>query len=450
MNELKTGSLIEMDIQDIISTDNPWKEASEYEIILHTPYKDIDITYLKLIETVRNYSKSIGDEIYITFNMLGGDFILDVYPYRDNLELSITELSTNKLKVLGENRYKLVMVNNNANVYGSKYTAATREDLNKSEIVRVVGQCVDRVVEALRITQVEGIYENTTLKEIMTAEFKEKIANIQLDGENVEVDIDIVEPHNNNTIEQLVIPSGIYALDFPSYLQNTVYGVYNANIGTYIQKIKDRTTLFVYPLYDVNRFDNSEASKMVVYFTNNLRYNAIDNTFKMDGKVLKILAGGSLRSVDNAENDFMSEGDGYIRVLPEQMMNRNAVVTNDSMNLDSSTHLEGTKFKDRRDGADKPVFLGNEVNMYKYRSGINRATMGTYQFQWYYSAPELIYPGMPVQYIYEDGNGNVNKLEGVVQVVISKYDKLLKSVATLITFLAKKPIVYNEEPYDLD
>ena len=205
--------------------------------------------------------------------------------------------------------------------------------------------------------------------------------------------------------------------------------------------------MYVYPLYDINRFDQVEE-KIMAFFTTSMKFNAIDNTFKKDGDVLKILVGTTLRSLDDAENTFMSEGSGFIRVLPEQMMNRNALVTNDSINLDSTTQLEGTKFKDRKDGAEKPIFVGNESNMYKHRSMINRNSVGTYQFQWHYSNPDDIYPGMPIQYMYEDGNGEITKLEGIVQATFTQYDKAYDTTSTMITFFAKKPIVYNEEPYE--
>lgn len=447
MTNEKPGILIDSDIQDIINTDNFYKDNRSYIVTLHTPYDDIEIKYLKLIETLRNYSKYVGDYTLVTFTMLGGEFIFDVYPYRDNLEMTITEIYPGDDSVTSETRYKAVLVNNNANVYGSKYSSSDKENLNRTEMIRVEIQCIDRIVEGLRLLQVEGIYENITLKDIMMSELKEKISTLQLDGEEAKVNIDIAEPSNTNMIEQMIIPSGIYALDFPSFLQNTIYGVYNGDIGTYLQRIGSVPVLYVYPLCDITRFEQVEE-KMIVYFTNNVKYNAIDNTFKKDGDVIKVLAGTTLKSLDDAENSFMSEGSGFVRVLPEQMINRNALVTNDSMNLDSDSQLEGTKFKDRRDGADRPIFIGNQPNMYKYRSMINRNSMGTYQFQWHYSDPDLIYPGMPIQYVYEDNDGVINQLEGIIQSVFTKYDKVLNTTSTLITFFAKKPIVYNEEPYE--
>ena len=441
---MDTGSLIDMDIQDIISNNNPFKKNRELELTLHTEDKDIPIEHLKLFEVMRNYSKYVGDYIVVTFHMFGGEFIKDVYPYRDNLEMTITETNPLLDSITSTTRYKFVMLNNNANVYGSEYSASKREQLNRTKIIRVEGQLVDLVVEGLRLIQVDGIYKNQTIKNIITAELKEKIDTLQIDGETPQVNIDIVTPNNNNTIDQLVIPSGIYALDFPSYLQHSTYGVYNGDIGTYVQRINNIPTIFVYPICDINRFDEVEE-KAMVFFTNNIKYNAIDNTFRKDGKILKILAGTSLRSLDDAENQFMSEGSGFIRAYPEQMMNRNVVVSDDKLQFESTANLEGTTFKERKDGSNRPIYVGNQVNMYKYRSTMTRRMMGTYQFQWHYSSCDMFYPGMPLQFVYEDGDGKIMELEGIVQVVYSKFDKILETTSTMITFFAKKPIVFEVE-----
>lgn len=441
---LETGRLIESDILEIVENAIPDKDNLKYEIILHTKDYDIEVSNLLLIETMRNYSKYVGDFMVVTFQMLGGTFIKDVYPNRDNLEMTIIKYDKYTSVTYSDTRYKVALINNDANVYGSKYTASDREQLNRTEYVRVVAQCLDRVVEGLRLTQVEGIYENTTLKDIIMAELTEKLSAIEVDGNKPDFGIDIIEPNNNKEIEQMIIPAGIHALDFPSYIQNTTYGIYNGGIGTYMQRTGSRYIVYVYPLYDIERFDNTEF-KLIVYFTSNKKFNLADNTYRRDGGVLKILAGTSLVSMDNAENEFMSEGDGFVRILPQQMINRNVMVSSNSMEFDAETSLEGTKFKDRTDGVDKAMYLGNEVNMYKYRSEINKRSLGTYQFTWHFSNPDLIYPGMPVQYVFEDDKSTIYKLNGIVQFIASKYDKAMGTTSSSIIFMAKKPVVYGED-----
>lgn len=436
------SGLIDLDVSSIIRTNNPYKDNIEYSLILHTPDADISIKILKLIETMRNYNTYVGDYTVVTFNMFAGDFIYDVFPNRDNLEMSIVKYNKADASSTEVNRYKFILLNNNRDVYGSNYTASTREELNRNELIRVEGQCLDRVLEGLRTIMVEGIYDGITLKDLITAELVEKIQDLQIEGSKEEISIDVVEPNNTSTVDNLMLPTGLYVMDFPSWLQNTIYGVYNNGLGTYLQMYNGKKTIFVFPLFDVNRFDSVE-NRLIVYYPNTVLYDTIDNTFKLDGSTLKVITGSSLKSEDNAENDFMDEGDGFIRVLPDQMMNRNAIVETDKMTLDSTTQLEGTKFKNRRDGVSKGIYVGNEINMYKQRSYINRKTLGQYSFKWHFSNPDLIYPGMPMKYVYETREGELVELEGIVQAIWSKYDAVKLTTSSYVTFFAKKPIVYN-------
>lgn len=437
-------SLLQIDIKEIINATNPNTDNLQYSLILHTPEEDYTVPIVKLIEVMRNYNKYVGDYIVVTFYMPAGDFIKGMYKYRDNMELTIVQTDKYDTSFVKSTRYKFVLLNNNKNVYGSNYAIQTKEELNKHEMLKIEGQCIDRVVEGMRLLQVEGIYENVTIKDLITAELTEKLEGLAVDGNAESVRIDIEEPNNPATIKQIILPTGVYALDFPSYLQNSIYGVYNNGLGTYVQDWYDNKTLFVYPLFDVNRVNNREY-RLIIYYTSAVKFNYIDNTYFLDGSTLKIIAGTTLRSLDDAENEFINSGDGYIRTKPQQIMNRNVMVGNDKLTLDNTTQVEGTKFKERRDGVSRARYVGPEVNMYKHRTYVNRQTMGMYEFTWYYSNPDLIYPGMPLLYLFEDSAGVISQLEGAVQLVCTVWDAAKNTRSSLITFFARKPVTLSEK-----
>lgn len=441
MSITETGMIME-DIYGVIAsaTRDDSSFNSEYGALIHTPDDDIEPYLLKIVETMRNYNKYVGDYVVVTMEIMGGVFIKDIYPHRDSLEISIVRTNKSNLKIHEEKRYKAILINNNKNVYGSEYTSSTKEELNRRFMVTAEFQCLDLVVEGLRAILVDGIYESVLLKDVIQAEFTEKINNLAINGEVPDVNIDIVEPVNNNEIKQLVVPTGVKILDFPSYLQNTIYGVYNAGLGTYVQTYNDKPTIFVYPLFDVNRFDMVDK-KMIVYFTPNVKFDHIETTYDIDGDILKVLAGTNLKSEDDAENEFIDQGDSYIRVKPDLMMNRNVMTSTSGMTLDSDTQVEGLKFKERRDGMSIPTYLGLESNVYKHRSMTARKALASYSFVWYYSKPDLIYPGMPLKYVYEDRDGGIKELLGVVQATATVVDIVKGTRSTYVVFYANKPIV---------
>lgn len=442
MGITEAGMIME-DVYSIIADSKTRDDSSmnsEYEVTIHTPDDDIPPLLLKLVETLRNYNRYVGDYIVVTMEIMGGIFVKDIYPHRDSLEITIARTNKQNYTVYEERRYKAILINNNANVYGSEYTSSTKEEINRRQMVTAEFQCLDLVVEGLRGILVDGIYESVLLKDVIQAELTEKINNLTINGEPADVNIDIVDPVNTNEIKQLVVPTGVKILDFPSYLQNTIYGVYNAGLGTYVQHYNNKDTIFVYPLFDVNRFDQVDK-KMIVYYTASMKFDHIETTYAVDGDVLKILAGTNLKSEDDAENEFIDQGDSYIKVQPDLMMNRNVMSSAQGMTLDSTTQVEGVKFKDRRDGMSIPTYLGVESNAYKQRTIITKRTLGRYSFIWYYSKPDLIYPGMPLKYIYEDRDTSIKEILGVIQATATVVDIVKGTRSTYVVFLANKPIV---------
>ena len=56
---------------------------------------------------------------------------------------------------------------------------------------------------------------------------------------------------------------------------------------------------------------------------------------------------------------------------------------------------------------------GPSQNPFKYRTEINRLTMGQIDLVWENADPELIYPGMPCKYLYLNQN-KVVSLKGTI------------------------------------
>ena len=79
---------------DILSVIKSGKKSIkfEYRALLHNEKEDINIFKIKAIDIVRDYATQINEVIQIEFDMLLGDCMRRLYPYRDNLELTIKRI----------------------------------------------------------------------------------------------------------------------------------------------------------------------------------------------------------------------------------------------------------------------------------------------------------------------------------------------------------------------
>lgn len=433
---LIAGGLLDLEINDIIQNTNPLTDTVTYSIIIHTDERDIPILFSNSIDIRSNYNRDICDYVLVTFHIPAGDFIKDVYPKRDNLELTIVETSTVD-NSSNKTRYKLALVNNTGNVSGSMYTKLTKEQLNEKEMFKVEGQCFLREIEVARGLYAAGVFKSGTVDKVMLSEFYNGFSGLKVEGSNINLQCNIAKPNNDLTYNHIMIPTGIKLLDIADYLQNRSYGVYNGAIGAYFTKRNKANTMYVYPLYDKERYD-SVTQKLNIYYANTSKLNFIENTYKKDGDIVKIIAGSNIKSYDTGENEFIDTGDGVVMSDPMLLTRRNAIITDNDITVSKQSQLTAAKIKERKDGMSQQVYLGNEPNLYRYRSIVNKQAMAVYQLEWKFPNIDLLYPGMPTCFIYEDETAGIVKLKGVLQTVFSRYDFATKTKVALLTVTVAK------------
>jgi len=436
MGEFTDGPL-GLEITKIIRTPNNRTNTIDKFITLHTAELDIKIPMISSIETLRDYNSNLSDHIVITFFMMAGDYIKDVMPFKNNLEISIREYDKIK-KESSTVRYKFIITSNDKDMYGGDYTRQTKENLNKAGQLTIVGQCLLREIEVGKTKNVDGMLRNITVKDAMLTEMINGFKSLKIEGKPIDIRCDIVEPNNTLLNLQIPIPTGTRMLDFPSYLQNTNYGVYNGSIGTYLQYYEDNPVLYIYPLYDKTLFDKV-TKKLMIYYSNSSKLTYIENTYQIDGDLIKLVAGNDVTNTDSGDNDLMDAGDGIMSSNPSLINKRNAIVEEGKATASKENQMSANKVKDKKDGVSNQVYVGNEPNLYKHRSVMNMKTSTIFQIPWRYSNIDLLYPSMPVCFKYYDKSKGIVMLYGNVHSVYERYSEDTKTTSAILNVIVSKP-----------
>ena len=277
--------LIEYDINEIIDTvKTPEKilpihpSNLEYSLMFHTPNEDYNVDNPTSMDILRDYNGNVIDYITLDITFPMGTFIYDIYPNRDHLEFTIVEFIENKPK---SERFKAIVTNNNTGAETSVYSNMDKEELNKTTKVNITLQLIPLVYDALRTLTVSGVYNYSDVKTCMLSSFEISKSKFMINGaDGKDIKMSIVEPNNNRQYRHIKIPPNVNVLDVPFYLQETDYGVYNANIGVYYQEFNNRVLkknnkfIWVYPLYEYTRFDKEDV-KAIIYGSHDKRYDNI-------------------------------------------------------------------------------------------------------------------------------------------------------------------------------
>lgn len=431
------NSILAKEVNDIITNTASDKHNVEYEVTIHTVDIDYSVSMVESVEILRDYNSNLADYTILSCMIQAGDYVKDIHPHKHNLEVTLKrKINDVELK----QRFKLVIMNNKGDIEGGRYDNSSREELNSLEMIRIEGQCLDRVSEALRLVYVDGVYRLTNLDKLMRVKFDMGIKPL---GFRDNLIIDLVPPDNNREYDHIEVPTGLDLFNLPTYLQNTHYGVYNGNIGTYLQFYNEKTTIFIFPLYDTKRFDKAEK-KLMVYGVSSAKFDHVEHTYFVDGDIVKILAGKSTIGQNDGEDSLLDAGVGFTHTDANKIIERNAHVDDKEVTVDTEQMNAGQKYKEKADYSNKSVHLGPVDNMFKHRSEIMKRTMAIYQIQWNHCDPDLIYPGMPVMYIYLKDEDTVIKLKGIVQSIFILNNIGTNTVNAMVNIMVEKPNISGE------
>lgn len=128
-----------------------------------------------------------------------------------------------------------------------------------------------------------------------------------------------------------------------------------------------------------------------------------------------ILATGSTRSVDSSNARQVGEGNGF------RLTDAKAIFDSFGKTIDNVTTLSRGKnvtevlFEEAKNGLNHVVQAADKIssNLMSALSKISSRKGQPVQVKWENSRGSLIYPGMPVRYLYEAG-GQTKELLGVV------------------------------------
>lgn len=420
------------DIEDITKPPkNTYLSTLETEIKLHTVDKDLDYKDgigVADIKIYRDYVNNISDYIELRMSCALGTYVYDVYPYLDNIEISLYMIRQERVDgnpVIVKERFKAVyLLDKNSDIPTT--TNVSKEDLNQNTPIVLTLQLIDRSAEALRVKTVQGSFDkriNPKNKDMTVGVFIKSIISEQCDKVLIEnkpsIDRVNIEPvDNTDELKSLTIPSGTRLVELPDYIQLKSSGVYNSGIGNYIQRFAPSTKetikgYFVYSLYNPNKYSKSEHK--IIFYTPPLSNHAITEvTSKYEGKVLRIVAHSNPAVNDTKESLIMSTGGGFRTANANSFTKKPVIVTEEGPKFSKTRLLTEVVFKDRPDGINFAPARGVSGNHFSMTSDVLRKAGKTIPLRITNVDPDFIYPGASCKVVYEGKTKVVDEFYGVI------------------------------------
>lgn len=378
-------------------------------------FKPMQITNIDFVD---DFEKSIMREVWVSCMIPFGMWAKCLYVARDHLLCTIRRKALKSIGLDEDENAEieefvfdtLFHLNESNSVVGVDYNTISRTDLdNNYAPVLIKAELLDRGVEQVRKVTVGRNGRNVDPEMFIKNSLAYYTQELEVEGEpSVEV-INVIESDNKEKREHIIIPSGIPLLDLPNYVHDHCGGMYNTGMGCYAVNKQ----IYVYPLYKTDRLEEEEKTMTIIRLPKKLMPQ-VERTFRVDGEALFVLGLSDAVFTDNSKAKQLADGSGIRYADSRRFM------TGYSENKDNKSMIRrkenNSEYKAiELNGEDVINVSNNKINSnaFRERSKFSRRNGSGYMFQWINAKHEYIYPGMPVQVLYEEKD-EVKELRGVI------------------------------------
>lgn len=408
-----------LDIENVMRSG---PKATNFDIELKINTAKGTFNAMKVIEIEENcdYAASTGGSMFVTFYMGVGDYSYKLYPFRDMIEVTARKIlqteeggeatNSNASAVI----YRGILdTAKNPRITGTRTESLDYQTLQTSkDIVKVVLELVDRNFEVIRNLTVPGqAYRGVTPKQLISGLMVGQSQKIVVSGLPAIQGFDLVEPDNSAPMSDVVVPTMKLA-NLPTFVQERLSGVYTAGMGTFFARYKGLPSWFVYPLFNVNRFDN-DVERVVFFVAPPDELSGVDRTYRKAGKVLYVAITGGSNYNDDSQVGDLNQGVGIRQADADGIFSKPVEMTPQGPKADRARLNREIANRERVDGLYYAPTSAPSSNPFKNYSEVAQRQVANANIVWENAEPDLIYPGMPCKYVFMSG-GNYSEIKGVV------------------------------------
>jgi len=378
----------------------------------------INMIAIKSIEVSMDYANSFMEQVEVDCIIGLGDVVHIIYPNRDRLDVTIRDS-----RGFSET-YVAVIKNSGANTANFEMSHMSIETLNKAEPVVVTLACISPTGAVLRTKRVGGIFKKANPGEVLALLLKRALDESIVGMPNIK-SVNMYRSDNKNTYDNIVIPQHINIAKLASYMQDNEYGIYNGNIGAYLNKVSVTETIHIAPLY---HYQDDFDPRDILYLVSNNDPKTIHNesTYDTSDGFLKVLVGRTDGISDNGDREILSSGLHIEGADSRTLLHRPLDPTKMTKNI---SHVKITHKK--TDMIHRTIHTEGTSNFFKLRSTVLKNTGIYITVTWRHSNRKLIKPFMPVVLVREI-NGVLSKQKGTLLSAYSTVDAPKRMENTLL------------------
>jgi hypothetical protein len=384
----------------------------------HANGQDLVVMKVLDVDYERDYENNYSDSIRMHCQILAGTFWMDIYPYSDNLEVTLYKYPLNEVgsspnlsQPTQTERYTAILrTQGSPTLENTGGNNDDRTTMNLKDFQFVEVELVDRALYQLRMRGTGGNFRNCTTGDALMACLTTESQRVQVDNARVIQGVNMVTPNNTTLRDHVAIPQGMPVVHVPQWIHQKCGGVYSAGMGYYLQA----NYWWVYPCYDPTRGNKAAPALTIINMPKN-KFRGIERTYRQSGSNVVILATGDVKFRDYSNMAQLNRGNG-VRFADAAKLIDGFVTTKGGIPTAARGKINTEAITVARpDGLNNAQSSHRNINANPFLeySDMAKRNGSVIALTWENSDPSLITPGMLVSVMYLDGE-NVVQLYGVM------------------------------------
>lgn len=401
-----------------ISSDGVKPVNFAWAAIVHANGQDIKAMKLIQCDINRDYEMNYTDDIRVLLAFPLGDFWSGIYPFMDNLEITLFKYPLEESGDAGDmnssvqsERYKAIMSQQDSPLMtNTGANQETRNTLNLKDMKFVEFQLLDRSIYQMRMMEYGNAFRQTTVEKVLRAVMTTESQKVVVDQQRLNQGVDMVPANNQEVRDHISIPHGTLLTDVPMWIHQKCGGVYSAGFGYYLQN----NHWYIYPCYDPTRANKTAPALTIINMPKN-QYRGIERSYRLDGGNLVILATGDASFKDFSNTGQLNRGNG-VRFTDASQLIDNFVTIQNGIPVASRGKINTEVVTTQRpDGLNNALTSPRRLNANPFVEYSEMAARNgsIFSLVWENSNPSLITPGMLVAILYLDGD-QLTQIYGVL------------------------------------
>lgn len=408
------------EINKVINGDESGRCTNKWSANLFANNKQAKVYYLSGINNIRDYVNQYTDAICIDLVLSGQEYEHLVVPNRHKLSIRLFKEKqamfsgkTSDESIVSQEFVAMLYDNSSGIVEGNALDIVTGDG---ASLVTVRFFLINKTIENLRLKTY-----GTTIRETIAAEairgilHQETVKSAEVTSE-IYNGLELAPGYNTVIKKQIPIDHGTDLIGENSLIREVEEqsgGIYNAGFNYYYQQ----GFWYLYPPFDTARTDLNGNKTLTVITVPQHRFPGIETTYRTTPTQVIVLSTGAAMHQDSSNTAQKNEGNAVMYVDSNKIYNDFYKMEGDKLIVDSKKNVNNFGLTEtERATNSSEVAVKNKGVTSKYFKEFSKLSLKLGMVvgcKWENGDPDLIYPGMPVTYMYLD-NDQARQVNGTV------------------------------------